>query len=91
RTVVEVEAGSVVVVVEVMVVVDELVVEEDEDVVVFFLKPLLVGARKLNTKAATMPMEAMTASTLRPGDQRVSVDPSVGGGTGGSSDVGGGP
>jgi hypothetical protein len=82
---------TVVVVVEVTVV-DELVVEEAEEVVVvFFLKPLLVGDRKLNTKAATIPMDAMTARTLRPGDQRVSDGPSVGGGTGGSSDVGGGP
>jgi hypothetical protein len=72
----------------------ELVDEEEEEVVVvvvFFLKPLLVGDRKLNTKAATLPIEAMTASTLRPGDQRVSDEPSVGGGTGGSSDEGGGP
>jgi hypothetical protein len=74
-----------------MVVVGEVVETTEEVVVVFFLKPLLVGDRKLKTKAATIPMEATTASALRPGDQRVSDERSVGGGAGGSSDVGGGP
>jgi hypothetical protein len=71
--------------------VDDVVEDEEEDEEVVVLRmPLLVGDRKLKTKAATIPSEATTASTLRPGDQRVS-EGSSGGGGGGTSASGGGP
>jgi hypothetical protein len=82
----------VVVVDEVVVVLEEVVVDEDVEVAVWdaLRKPLLVGDRKLKTKAAIIPSDATTASTLRRTDQRVSDDRSGGRG-GGSSAVGGGP
>jgi hypothetical protein len=80
------------VVVEVDVVVDdEVVVGAGTEVVLeIFLMPLLVGERKLKTKAPTMPRPAMMARTLRRSDHLVSDDVSSGGGGGGSAD-GGGP
>src|SRR4051794_9083559 len=83
--------------------VDELVVEVTVDgltatagtrrdelvVVLFFLNPLLVGDRKLKTKATTNPNEATTASTLRLNDHR--VRPGSSGGGGGVAASGAGP
>jgi hypothetical protein len=73
-------------------VVDEVVVDEDVLVVTFdtLRMPLLVGARKLKTKAPTIPTDARTASILRRTDHRVSDDSWAGGGGGGSAG-GGGP
>jgi hypothetical protein len=65
---------DVLVLVDEVVVEDEVVVDEEDEVVVFFLMPLLVGDRKLKTKAVTIPTEATTASALRRNDQRVSDD-----------------
>jgi hypothetical protein len=67
--------------------VDVVVTGEVTDV---FLMPLLVGDKKLKTKAATMPRPATTARILRRADHRVSDDLSSGGGGGGSAE-GGGP
>jgi len=79
-------------VVEVEVVVtDEVVVGAGAEVVVeIFLMPLLVGDRKLKTKAPTIPTPATTASTLRRSDHRVSDEESSGG-CGGVSSPGAGP
>jgi len=76
------------------VVVDDDVVEDevvtDELVVVDSLMPLLVGERKLKTKAVIIPRPATTARILRRNDHRVSDGLSSGGGGGGSAE-GGGP
>ena len=74
-----------------VVVTDEVVVGAGTEVVEeIFLMPVLVGARKLKTKAPTMPTPATTASTLARGDQRVSDEESSRG-WGGPPSLGGGP
>jgi hypothetical protein len=69
----------------VVVVVTATVVE-----IFWLLLSLFVGGRNSNTKAATMPKPAITASTLAPTDHLVSDDLSSSGG-GGASSEGGGP